>query len=80
MNANEVLANRANELLGEHARHVRAGASERPRQHGAVHQRRDPDRNIRLALAVASSTALLARVRGAARRAGRERAASSTTS
>ena len=45
MNCNEVLANRANELLGRRARDVRAGPSQRSRQHGAVHQRRDPDRH-----------------------------------
>ena len=43
MNVNEVLANRANELLGGKRGDVRAGAPERPRQHGPVHQRRDPD-------------------------------------
>ncbi len=45
MNGNEVLANRANELLGGDARQVRPGAPERSRQHGAEHQRRDPDRD-----------------------------------
>ena len=43
MNANEVLANRAAELLGERARHLRARAPERSRQHGPVDQRRVPD-------------------------------------
>ncbi len=38
MNVNEVLANRANELLGGRAWEVHARASQRPRQHGAVHQ------------------------------------------
>ena len=43
MNANEVLANRANELLGGRPRHVRARPSQRPRQHGPVVQRRRAD-------------------------------------
>ena len=38
MNANEVLANRAEELLGGRARRVSSGPSERPRQHEPVHQ------------------------------------------
>ena len=45
MNVNEVLANRANELLGSARGIVLAGASQRSRQHGAEHQRRDPDRD-----------------------------------
>ena len=45
MNCNEVLANRANELLGLSAGSLSAGASERSRQHGAEHQRRDPHRD-----------------------------------
>ncbi len=38
MNCNEVLANRANELLGGTRGDVHAGASQRSRQHGAEHQ------------------------------------------
>ncbi len=45
MNCNEVLANRANEMLGGERGTLRAGASQRSRQHGAEHQRRDPDRH-----------------------------------
>ena len=43
MNVNEVLANRANELLGGERGDVLARASERSREHGAEHQRHDPD-------------------------------------
>ena len=45
MNTNEVLANRAAELLGGAPRRVHARASERSRQHGAVDERRVPDRD-----------------------------------
>ncbi len=41
MNVNEVLANRANEILGAPRGGVLAGASERSREHGAEHQRHD---------------------------------------
>ena len=40
MNANEVIANRALELLGHPKGHVRCHQPEQPRQHGAVHKRR----------------------------------------
>ena len=43
MNVNEVLANRAAEILGGARGEYTLGASERSRQHGAVHQRRVPD-------------------------------------
>jgi aspartate ammonia-lyase len=43
MNANEVVANRALELLGHRRGDVRRGAPEQPRQSLAVHQRRVPD-------------------------------------
>ena len=43
MNANEVLANRAAELLGGARGELHARAPERSRQHGPVHQRRVPD-------------------------------------
>ena len=43
MNANEVLANRAAEILGEPQGHLHARPPERSRQHGAVDQRRVPD-------------------------------------
>ena len=43
MNANEVLANRAGEMLGEPRGTLRARAPERSRQHGPVDQRRVPD-------------------------------------
>ena len=44
MNANELLANRANELLGgDPAATTIAGASQRPRKHGAVDQRHHSD-------------------------------------
>ena len=46
MNANEVIANRAIEILGG-KRGDKSRASERPRQHGAEHQRRLPDRDSR---------------------------------
>ena len=39
MNANEVLANRAIEILGGKRGDYEAGQPQRPRQHGAVHQR-----------------------------------------
>ncbi len=45
MNTNEVLANRAAELLGGTRGDLHAGPSQRPRQHGPVHQRRVPDRD-----------------------------------
>ena len=45
MNCNEVLANRANEILGGTRGALRAGASQRSRQHGAEHQRRDSHRD-----------------------------------
>ena len=45
MNVNEVLANRAAEILGAPTRRLRARASQRSRQHGPVHQRRVPDRD-----------------------------------
>ena len=45
MNANEVLANRAAELLGGARGDLHARASQRPRQHGTVDQRRVPDRH-----------------------------------
>ncbi len=53
MNANEVLANRAIELLHAggvgvgQARRLRGRQSQRPRQHGPVHQRRLPDVDAR---------------------------------
>ena len=43
MNTNEVLANRAAEILGEPQGHLHARAPERSRQHGTVDQRRVPD-------------------------------------
>ena len=43
MNVNEVLANRANEMLGGARGDVHAGASERSREHGAEHERHDSD-------------------------------------
>ena len=45
MNTNEVLANRAAEILGRAARRLLARAPERSRQHGPVDQRRLPDRD-----------------------------------
>jgi fumarate hydratase, class II len=43
MNVNEVIANRANEILGYAPRgDGQAGAPQRPRQHGPVHQRHHP--------------------------------------
>ena len=45
MNVNEVLANRAAEILGGAARRLRQGPSQRPCQHGPVDQRRLPDRH-----------------------------------
>ena len=45
MNANEVLANRAAEILGAAARRLRRGPPQRPREHGPVHQRRLPHRD-----------------------------------
>ena len=45
MNANEVLANRAAEILGEPRGTLHARPPERSRQHGAVDQRRVPDRD-----------------------------------
>ena len=42
MNVNEVLANRASELLGGAEGRVPPGAPQRSRQHGTVHQRRVP--------------------------------------
>ena len=44
MNANEVIANRALELLGAAGRDLRAGQPERPRQSQPEHQRRLSDR------------------------------------
>ena len=71
MNVNEVLANRANELLGGKRGDVHAGASERPREHGAEHERHDPDQHP--ARRVLSQLDGAGRgVRGAARRARRE--------
>ena len=78
MNVNEVLANRANEILGARARRLRAGAPERSRQHGAEHQRRDPDRD---AAGGAGHAALDARPRSTCwPRRSWPRAPSSTTS
>ena len=79
MNVNEVLANRANEILGARARRVRAGAPERSRQHGAEHQRRDPDRDAP-GDAGHASRALLAALDGLADGVPRQGHASSTTS
>ena len=45
MNTNEVLANRAGEMLGEPKGDLQARAPQRSRQHGAVDQRRVPDRD-----------------------------------
>ncbi len=45
MNANEVISNRAIEMLGGEHRLEEAGASERPRQHGAELERHLPDRD-----------------------------------
>ena len=45
MNVNEVIANRANEMLGGDRGAKNAGASQRPRQHGPVVERRVPDRH-----------------------------------
>ena len=45
MNANEVIANRAIELLGGERRLQEAGPSERPRQQGPVLERHLPDRH-----------------------------------
>ena len=50
MNANEVLSNRAIEILGGRDRQQEAGPSQRPRQRRPVEQRRDPDRHPRLGL------------------------------
>ena len=47
MNTNEVIANRAIQLLGGTDRHQEAGPPERPRQPGAVVERRVPDRRPR---------------------------------
>ena len=44
MNTNEVIANRAIQILGGADRDQEAGPPQRPRQHGAVVQRRLPDR------------------------------------
>ena len=78
MNCNEVLANRANELLGRPARGIRAGASQRSRQHGAEHQRRDPDRDAPGDAGHAAATAAGARSPGGGL--ARDRARASTTS
>ena len=43
MNTNEVLANRAAELLGEKLGHLQAHSPQRSREHGPVDQRRLPD-------------------------------------
>ena len=45
MNANEVIANRANELLGGKRGTQEAGPPERSRQHGPVVERHVPDRD-----------------------------------
>ena len=45
MNVNEVIANRANEMLGAPARRQVAGASQRSRQHEPVVERLLPDRD-----------------------------------
>ncbi len=45
MNVNEVIANRACELMGGKQGRPRPRPSERPRQHGPVDERRDPDRD-----------------------------------
>ena len=45
MNVNEVIANRASQLLGGRARQQAPGPPQRPREHGAVVQRHVPDRD-----------------------------------
>ena len=45
MNVNEVIANRANEMLGGKLGAQDAGASQRPRQHEPVVERQLPDRD-----------------------------------
>ena len=75
MNANEVLANRAAELLGGATRRVPARAPERSRQHGPVHQRRVSDGDA----AGAAARARRAR-RGRARAGGVARRARPTRS
>ena len=71
MNANEVLANRAAEILGEPAARRRR-APERPRQHGPVDQRRLPDRDAaRLALGEEGPDRIGARAVRGARHEGR---------
>ena len=47
MNVNEVLSNRAIQLLGGTARHAAARRAQRRRQHGPVLQRHVPDRHAR---------------------------------
>ena len=56
MNANEVLANRAAEILGEPRGDLHAGPPQRSRQHGPVDQRRVPDRDAAGAAAGAAAT------------------------
>ena len=78
MNTNEVLANRAAELLGETRGTIRPRAPERSRQHGTVDQRRVPDRDAAGA-SLDGADRWSKRPARLARRAGRERAARSRT-
>ena len=67
MNANEVIANRALELLGHRKGEYAAPASARPRQPGAEHQRRLPDGGQARAAARASRGCWLAHGRSCAK-------------
>ena len=80
MNANEVIANRAIEMLGRRARREEAGPPERPREHGPVVQRHLPDRHAHRRRASRSHDAAAAGARRAARGARRQGARSSRTS
>ena len=74
MNVNEVLANRANEILGGKRGDVHARASERSREHGAEHERHDPDEHParRACRSSAHSTKAFERLRDALAAKGRE--------
>ena len=68
MNANEVLANRAAEILGEPRGDLHARAPERSRQHGPVDERRVPDGDAARAAARAAGARSTQRARARRRR------------